>query len=168
MPINLPQPVPPDRTHPFRLEQEVYVNHRLPLFVTIHYHLRGNLDDRSGSILVATLAERAARWRLAVHAYCLMPTHMHIVCSLLNEQGDFLTFVKRFKAECSRRLRRAGFPAFRWQRSYWDRFSRSPEEVRTRILYTLANPVRKGLCTKWEDWPWSQYCGWPLPGEGRL
>jgi REP element-mobilizing transposase RayT len=157
-----------DRDHPFRLDPELYATYQAPLFVTIHYHLRAELAETNGGILEGVLLECAARWRMGIHAYCLMPTHLHVVCSVADESGDFETFVKRFKSEASRRLRRAGFTAFEWQRSYWDRYSRTEEEVKTRIYYTLGNPVRRGLCEKWDDWPWARYCGWPVPGEGEL
>ncbi len=112
--------------------------------------------------------ECAGQWRMVMHAYCFMPTHLHLVCAVADEGSDFLRFLRRFKGESSRRLHREGFRAFEWQRSYWDRYARAEDDVRARIYYTLANPVRKGLCDKWEDWPWSRYCGWPVPGQGTI
>jgi REP element-mobilizing transposase RayT len=157
----------PNRKHPFRLHDEVYQTQNQPLFVTIQYRLRDDLDGRLAQTLLAVLTETAERWRVGLHAYCLMPTHMHFVCSA-GLDGDFLTFVNRLKREGSRRLHRAGFTGFAWQRSMWDRYLREDEEVRTRIYYLLDNPVRKGLCEHWGDWPWSAYCGWPDPGGGEL
>ena len=163
-----PPAKPQDRSHPFRLHPEVYATWRAPLFVTMHYHLRADLGRVNGGVLETVLLECAKRWRMALHAYCLMPTHLHLVCSIVDEGSDFLSFVKRFKSETCRRLHGAGFSAFKWERSYWDTYSLAEEDVRTRIYYTLANPVSRGLCEKWDEWPWSKYCGWPVPGEGGI
>jgi len=99
--------------------------------------------------VLAALRSTAGRHHVRVHAYCLMPSHLHVVCS--GGPGcDLALWVRRFKSAASRR---AGRPL--WQRSYWDRHARESDDAVAMMLYTLENPVRRGLCAAWEDWPWS-------------
>ena len=59
-------------------------------------------------------------------------------------------WLRRFKGGAARRV---GGPL--WQRSYWDRHARESDDAVAMMLYTLENPVRRGLCKEWTDWPWS-------------
>jgi len=153
----------PHRNHPFRLNSEVYATWQTPIFLTMCFKPRGALEANLARLFEELLEDQAKRWGLAVHAYCLMPNHMHVVCSVLDTQAEFETFIRRFKREFSRRAHRSGFSGFTWQRSFWDRHAREEEDVRVRIEYTLDNPVRKGLCERREQWPWLKHYGWPSP-----
>ena len=42
-----------------------------------------------------------------------------------------------------------------WQREYWDRFIRNENHFLKAIEYIHQNPVKAGLCTSAEEWPWS-------------
>jgi REP element-mobilizing transposase RayT len=129
--------------------------------------MREELNGELNDVFRGTLEECAARWGLALHAYCLMPDHVHVVVSVQPRTGDFERFTRRLKCETSRRIHLRGFPTFGWQRSFWDRNARKEDDVRARIEYTLGNPVRKGLCRFPNDWLWSKYYGWPrTPTEG--
>ena len=57
-----------------------------------------------------------------------------------------------------------------WQRGGgYDRNIWTPEEIREKINYIHANPVRRGLVERPVDWPWSSWRAWttgeeiPLP-----
>jgi len=53
-----------------------------------------------------------------------------------------------------------------WQRGGgYDRNLWSPEEIHEKIHYIHANPVRRGLVVRPEDWPWSSYATWMNVGE---
>jgi putative transposase len=53
-----------------------------------------------------------------------------------------------------------------WQRGGgYDRNLWSPEEIHEKIHYIHANPVRRGLIERLEDWPWSSYATWMNVGE---
>jgi len=52
-----------------------------------------------------------------------------------------------------------------WQEGFHDHAIRTDEEEAIRVIeYIHDNPVRRGLCRRAEDWPWStanaQYAGW--------
>jgi REP element-mobilizing transposase RayT len=63
--------------------------------------------------------------------------------------------LKRFTArECNKILNRTG--TF-WQHESYDHVVRDYDELQRIVKYVLNNPVKTGLCEKWEDWKWS-YC----------
>ncbi len=152
----------PNRRHPFRLPEAVYRTDRSPVFVTIAAKKgQSLLVPDLAPMVVRVLHERAVRFRLSLHAYCVMPDHMHVVCSMDSRDSGFQPFIATLKSEISRQAHRLGHAHFAWQRSYWDRHAREEENVRAMIQYVLDNPVREGLCQRWEDWPWSVLVSWP-------
>jgi REP element-mobilizing transposase RayT len=52
-----------------------------------------------------------------------------------------------------------------WHREYWDRFIRDEAHYRNVIDYLHQNPVKAGLVTRPEDWPWSSAGIWRPVGE---
>ena len=155
-----------DRRHPFRFDPETYRQLYGPVAVSLcTKHRRALLTGQVPEIVVGVLLERAARFAVRIHAYCIMPEHVHFVASVCPEAGEFREFMRSFKS-CSARLinkaLRLELPnRFRWQRSYWDRSARRHEDIRHQIEYVLANPVRWGLCERAEEWPHSKVLEWP-------
>ncbi len=47
-----------------------------------------------------------------------------------------------------------GFKPPIWQKDYFDRFLRSADDYTQKWDYVVANPVRRGLVGRAEDWPW--------------
>ena len=150
-----------DRKHPYRLPAEVYKTQRAPIFITIRAQRHtASIVPGLAPMVRQVLFERAERFGLLLHAYCIMPDHLHIVCSAKSCESDFESFVTRLKSEVTRRARGLGHARFAWERSYWDRHARREEDVPGMVQYVLDNPVRKELCQRWEDWPWSEFVGW--------
>jgi REP element-mobilizing transposase RayT len=95
---------------------------------------------------------RRFEWRLL--AYCLMPTHYHVV---LDAQLDALSrgmhrLNGSYAHYFNRRHHRSGH-------LFGDRFgARLIEDdayVERLLAYVTANPVRAGHCDTPSDWPWS-------------
>jgi len=126
-----------------------------------HVILRGNnrqaifFSDLDREHLLATLAEAATQYRVAVHAYVLMDNHLHL---LLTPPGaDALS---RMMQSLGRRY--VGWFNVRHQRSgtLWEgRFRAGLIEGERHLLacmrYIELNPVRAGLCAEAAQWPWS-------------
>ena len=117
---------------------------------------------------IAGLVVRALRFfdgqRYRLHAWCVMPNHVHVVLTEQSRQdagatgnavplASVLHSWKSYTAKEANRIlgRRGEF----WQREYYDHLIRDEEDFYRRIEYTLQNPVKAGLCERWEDWPWS-------------
>lgn len=74
---------------------------------------------------------------------------------------NILQNLKRFTArECNKLLNRSG--AF-WQHESYDHVVRNDKELMRIVEYVLNNPVKVGLCDKWEDWKFN-YCNFELLG----
>ena len=78
-----------------------------------------------------------------MHAYCLMPDHLHFLVSV--EDGVSLQeFVRNFKQTSGYELkRRLGEEA--WQISYYDHILRREEAMEDVASYIWSNPVNSGL-----------------------
>jgi REP element-mobilizing transposase RayT len=86
--------------------------------------------------------------RYDLHAWCVMPNHVHVVVKPYENQ-DLSQTVLSWKSWSARHaneaLRREG--RF-WQREYYDRIMRSPVAFEGTVSYILRNPEKAGL----RDW----------------
>lgn len=93
---------------------------------------------------------------------CIMPNHLHWILKPLRKKGmqksdsRIIPIVQRFKSYTSHAankiLRRTG--PF-WRREYYDHRIRNSEQLSKLIAYILDNPVKAGLCSRWNEWPWT-------------
>lgn len=98
--------------------------------------------------------------RYLLHAWCVMPNHVHV---LIQPREDLATIVQGWKSFTSRWILRQNEslslripePNRLWMREYWDRFMRDENHYRKTVAYIHQNPVRAGLCATPEEWPWS-------------
>lgn len=108
---------------------------------------------------VAEMVEKALLFfdseRYLMHAWVIMPNHVHALFSPL--LGQSLTRIvhswKRFIAgEANKILGRTG--RF-WYQDYFDRYIRDAQHFENARQYIEMNPVKAGLCVTPEEWPWS-------------
>ena len=115
---------------------------------------RSLAEHSTAKELVRIMGRVGQKRKTHIHAYCIMPNHIHVVISA-EEGGDLEGWLRYMKREAAKALKAPGM----WQRSYWDRRSRKSEDVVRMVAYTLNNPVRWRLCERWDEWPfsWSQW-----------
>ncbi len=93
--------------------------------------------------------------RYALAAWCVMPTHVHVLIEQL-DGGELAAIVQAWKSASAhainKRERRAGAV---WRREYFDRFMRSADQFTATVDYIENNPVNAGLCAKPQDWRFS-------------
>jgi REP element-mobilizing transposase RayT len=83
-----------------------------------------------------------------------MPDHLHLIASSTTAGSDLRQFMTRWK-------QRAGFDyrqrtgEYLWQPSYFDHVLRDEEDTARAVRYVLENPVRKGLATDFQEYPFS-------------
>jgi len=93
--------------------------------------------------------------RYQMLAWCVMPNHVH---ALIESREGFpvpalLQVWKSFTArKANRVLNRAGTL---WQRDYHDRYIRNTEHFLDAIGYIEGNPVKAGLISRPQEWPFS-------------
>jgi REP element-mobilizing transposase RayT len=98
-------------------------------------------------------------WRMAdawiVGRYVVMPDHLHLFCAPASREAPSLSaWIAFWKSTASRRWPRAEEQPV-WQASYWDRQLRAAESYSEKWGYVRANPVRAGLVSDAEAWPFA-------------
>ena len=97
------------------------------------------------------------RYRLL--AWVVMPNHVHALFQPMNgsSMGSVVRSWKTFTANAIGQLvRKANEPVPRvWHPEFWDRYIRNEKHFANTIAYIHDNPVKAGLVTHPEQWPWS-------------
>ena len=84
-----------------------------------------------------------------------MPDHVHLMLLPMRERDQRLSSVmQRWKSSSKQRLHRTGIEGEIWQREFFDRLLRSDESLTDKWRYVEMNPVRAGLCSVPEDYPY--------------
>ncbi|MBS0385041.1 MAG: transposase, partial [Proteobacteria bacterium] len=95
----------------------------------------------------------------ALAAWCVMPTHVHVVIEVL-ENGTVPKIVQRWKSFSAHEINGIlGRKGALWQREYFDRFMRSEQQFEWTTAYVENNPVAAGLVERPTDWQFSS-AGW--------
>ena len=111
-------------------------------------------DDRLAEIIETALLCFDGQ-RYALHAWCVMPNHVHTLFTPSAEfkMSEILHSWKSFTAhECNKVLRRTG--RF-WAREPFDRYIRNERHFQNALRYIEDNPVKARLSEKPENWRWS-------------
>ena len=132
-----------------------------------------NLLDRRGDLLVreiellrAVIADVRRRHRFVIHAWVVLPDHLHCVMELPAGDADFALRWRMIKLGFSMGLpnaeRRSGSRQRRgergvWQRRFWEHLIRDEDDYRAHIDYVHINPVKHGLVKRVIDWPYSTF-----------
>ncbi len=110
-------------------------------------------DDDYGAYL-ALLAEWAGKAGTAVWAYCLMPSHVHLILVPSHEDG-----LRAALGETHRRYARRINAREAWQGHLWqERFQSFPMDEPHLLASARTielDPVRAGLAARPEAWRWS-------------
>ena len=120
---------------------------------------RGLGEARLADPRVAGIVERAflhfdgVRYRL--HAWVIMPNHVHIVATPLGE-WDLSRIVHSWKSYSATMANRVlGRTGPFWSREYFDRVIRDEAHYANAIAYAAMNPVKAELCKRPADWRFS-------------
>ncbi len=103
-----------------------------------------------------------------IHAWVVLPEHMHCLFSLPDNEADFALRWRLIKGEFSQRLP-AVTHEFRsasrqkrgergiWQRRYWEHRIRDQNDFNAHMDYIHINPFKHGLVDRVTDWPYSTF-----------
>ena len=118
-------------------------------------------DERIARIVADNLRHfDGTRYRLI--SFCIMPNHVHVLIEVAERWSlsQILHGWRSYTAnEANRVLGRTG--RF-WMEEYFDRFIRDDKHFRSVLSYIRMNPVKAGLTTDPDAWPWSWEVS-PLP-----
>jgi putative transposase len=128
-----------------RLARDEYVGKRI-YFITICAEERRRIfrDHTRVKAAIAELKKAAARMSVLVHAFCVMPDHVHLLVEGKTSDSDVVKFVKQWKQGTGYIFRHELPPRF-WQRRFHDHVLRRAEDSESVAWYIWMNPVRKGI-----------------------
>lgn len=140
---------------------------RLPRLVVPHqaHHIiqRGNdrqlifRDADDHVVFLKWLREAAKTCKVAIHAYVLMPNHLHLLASPADATGlaRMMQWIGRqYVPYFNKKYQRIGTL---WQGRYKATIIDSERYFMTCSRYIELNPVRAGLVVAPGDFPWSSY-----------
>jgi REP element-mobilizing transposase RayT len=89
----------------------------------------------------------------------VMPDHVHLIFTPLKDHkgnpfglAEIMSGIKGASAHCiNQTLNRRGHV---WQDESFDHVLRSEESIRSKVQYICENPLRKGLVTEIDAYPW--------------
>jgi REP element-mobilizing transposase RayT len=141
-------------------------------------------DEKCYGIVAEAISHALAKYPLKLLAYVIMPTHVHLV---IFGQGRVISdFMRDFKRASAVRLRQEfdrSYPAFKQSfrksnargsgyKIWMDRYDCvavfSEPVLKTKIKYTLQNPIRSKLVESLEDWPYSSAVNYFNPDKAIL
>ena len=97
-------------------------------------------------------ARVAASHGIAVGRYVIMPDHIHLFVRVSGEVS-LGTWVRGVKRAIGKVVKSGSDPI--WQPGFFDHVLRGNESYAEKWSYVRDNPVRKGLATKCDDWPYA-------------
>jgi len=133
--------------------------------VAVHIVQRGNnrmrcfAEDADFRVYRALLGGLAAEFSCAVHAYCLMPNHIHLLLTpghpaacagLMKELSQ--TYARYFNDKYGR-------TGTLWEGRFRSCVAQSARYVLACYRYIELNPVRAGMVNHPARYPWSSYAG---------
>ena len=109
--------------------------------------------------LVVETLNHFAGTRYRLHAWVIMPNHVHVLATPLGDislSGVVHSWKSYTAGRANALLRRQG--PF-WRPDYFDRFVRNEKHYLLTVEYIHQNPVKAGLCRRAGDWKWSSAPG---------
>lgn len=102
--------------------------------------------EAAGSWVISWLARIAVQQDFVLHAYCVMPDHLHFLAEGRNDNCDLVRFVSTLKQQTGFAYQQKRGTQL-WQTRYYDHVLRKPDDMDAVAWYIWLNPVRKGLCS---------------------
>jgi len=120
-------------------------------------------DPQVASIVAEALHYRHER-AYDLLAFCIMPNHVHLVCTpLQREDGTYYAIhriLQSLKQHSARQANKVlGRQGTFWQEESYDHVVRDADELTRVVQYVISNPVKAGLISEWEAWPWTYKSG---------
>lgn len=146
-------------------EKEIHQKWKSRCFLTIDTFINKATvgDSYLSDSHIATIVKESIHYRdksqFDLHAYCIMPNHVHLLITNTRNDVPFYRVLGSLKANSAKaineHLNRTGQPF--WAFESYDHAVRNGKSFARILNYILYNPVKAGLVRDWEEWPHS-YC----------
>jgi REP element-mobilizing transposase RayT len=107
---------------------------------------------------VNILDDNANKFNYIIPVYCFMPDHQHMIITGTNDEVDLLKAIINYKQKTGFWMSKNKVGAS-WQKDFYDHIIRREEKLATHIRYIVDNPVRKGLVSDWQNYPFKGAIG---------
>ena len=129
---------------------------RIPFFGNIDGNGQMNLNKCGQIVGEEWLRMAKVRSSLELDEYSIMPDHIHGIVIIENEDaadpedltsanhwqaGCLGAVIGRFKERCTKRIRKAGYSSFLWQRNFYDHIIRNEKDLERIREYMHKNPT---------------------------
>jgi putative transposase len=154
-----------DRRKPIRLKNFDYKGSEFVFFITICTANKQACfsNGEVAKIVIDEIEFRRIHNEVKVFCFCLMPDHLHVLLSLTeNYQESLQNWVSAFKRYTSKQVNELFGVKPLWQKNFYDHVVRKDESLLKIAEYIVNNPVRKGLASDWQKYPYSRMVD-PLP-----
>ena len=136
--------------HPPRIPVWLRWEQSVVYFVTICVAKRRPvLANENAFSAFKAAAARLRSWTIL--SAILMPDHLHFIATPTEDReakvGNLSAAIKRW-------MRQELNASWKWQAGSFDRLIRREESLQEKWLYVEENPVRAGLVSRREDWPY--------------
>jgi putative transposase len=118
--------------------------------------------DEVANMLIDEWRAAQERHGWAVGPYVIMPDHVHFFCRPKLDAKMLSEFVGNWKSWTSRKIHALNLPRSTpaattlWQREFFDHVLRSSESYSEKWNYVRDDPVRAGLVSAADDWPYAR------------
>jgi putative transposase len=134
--------------------------------VTLLQRRNNDLLTREIDLLRTVVADVRRRHPFHIHAWVVLPDHLHCVIELPEGDVDFSVRWRLIKMGFSKGMpaterrsavrRRRGERGI-WQRRFWEHLIRDEDAFQAHMDYVHFNPAKHGLATQVVDWPYSTF-----------
>ena len=137
-------------------------------FFTVNLLQRKNNDllIRYIHLLRDAIKQVRQRYPFKIHAFVVLPDHLHCVIELPVGDNNFALRWRRIKSIFSKSIPRfedLSFTRLRrrergiWQRRFWEHLIRDENDYNAHLDYVHINPLKHGLVRRVIDWPYSTF-----------
>jgi putative transposase len=133
--------------------------------VAMHVHHRGNnrqdvfFQENDRLVYLAILRDLSRLRQCALHAYCLMTNHVHLLLTPADEAGCSLMMRDLARCYASYFNKRYSRTGQLWEGRFRSCLVDSGRYVLGCYRYIELNPVRAGMVAAPDAYPWSSYFG---------
>ncbi|HWR14438.1 MAG TPA: transposase [Terriglobales bacterium] len=149
---------PLDRNYAYRRRLPHCQKHGTPVFITFRKALPGSFSRPMRDVILNHCLHDH-RKKYVLNAVVVMPDHVHLLLTPLPDKDGWPlslpAILKSLKGTSARSVNKlAGSTGPVWQDESFDHVLRSDDSLTQKIEYIRQNPVRRGLVSSPEDYPW--------------
>jgi putative transposase len=131
------------------------------------------LQRRDNTLLVdyidqlrAAVQSVKAKYPFKIHAWAVLPEHIHCILQLPTNDADYALRWRLIKSAFSKSIVKLEYRSDVrvkrnergiWQRRYWAHLITDEKDYQAHMDYVHINPVKHGLVRRVQDWPYSTF-----------